>query len=457
MKSLSTINKLLIIPLFALMSISIYALPNEANITIPTMEDCPSPKWGIDSLKTVESLSLYKQFYKQKNYTEALKTWRYVFTNAAGSVEYALIDGGVMYKTIIRDEKDKVKRAPFIDTLMMIYDRRLACFGETGNVLARKASDMVSLMPKERVAANELFKRAFDLDGTKSSYQVMYSYIFNTIQLQLKGKIDTTEVIENYNTALSILDANAKDPKNAKKLEKIKSTQGKIDDVISPFLKCETLMPLVNKQYSETPDDQALWQKIYSQMKTAGCINEPIFLEVAIKLQEVDPNATRAFFIAKKLSFDKKFEESISYYKEAIRLQEDGEKRGEYELDLAKVYRATNQYSTARTFAIQAAKNKTNWGEPYILIGDLYASSGPICGPGTGWDSQIVVWPAIDKYAYAKSIDPSIADKANSRIGRYSGFMPSSEDCFMRSFKDGDAITVGCWINETTKVRSLKQ
>ena len=129
-----------------------------------------------------------------------------------------------------------------------------------------------------------------------------------------------------------------------------------------------------------------------------------------MKLNEVDPNATRAFFIAKKLSFDEQFGEAINYYKEAIRLQEDAEKRGEYELDLAKVYRATNQYSTARAFAIQAAKNKPNWGEPYLLIGDLYASSGPICGSGTGWESQIVVWPAIDKYAYAKSIDPEVSE-----------------------------------------------
>ena len=70
-----------------------------------------------------------------------------------------------------------------------------------------------------------------------------------------------------------------------------------------------------------------------------------------------------------------------------------------------------------------------------MLIGKLYASSGPLCGPGTGWDSQIVTWPAIDKWEYAKSIDPSVAADASKLIAQYKKYMPNKEDVFIRKVK----------------------
>lgn len=93
-------------------------------------------------------------------------------------------------------------------------------------------------------------------------------------------------------------------------------------------------------------------------------------------------------------------------------------------------------------------------GEPYILIGRLYASSGPLCGPGRGWDSQIVVWPALDMWSKAKRIDPSVAAEANKWIGRYRQYMPKKEDVFIRNLKVGASFRVGCWIQETTTIRT---
>lgn len=93
-------------------------------------------------------------------------------------------------------------------------------------------------------------------------------------------------------------------------------------------------------------------------------------------------------------------------------------------------------------------------GAAYMLIGRLYASSGPICGPGTGWDSQIVTWPAIDKWKKAKSVDPSVAAEANKLINRYRKFMPSKEDIFQRGLKVGQSYNIPCWIKEKTVIRA---
>jgi hypothetical protein len=111
-------------------------------------------------------------------------------------------------------------------------------------------------------------------------------------------------------------------------------------------------------------------------------------------------------------------------------------------------------FSQSRAYALKAAEVRPDWGEPYIVIGRLYASSGPLCGPGRGWDSQIVVWPAIDAWNQAKAVDPSVRDEANKWINRYAQFMPTKEDVFIRNLQAGQSFYVGCWIQRSTRIRT---
>ena len=76
-----------------------------------------------------------------------------------------------------------------------------------------------------------------------------------------------------------------------------------------------------------------------------------------------------------------------------------------------------------------------------------------MCGPGTGWDSQVVTWPAIDEWQKAKS-DPNTAAEAGKLIATYKKYMPTKEDVFIRGIKKGSSFQVGCWINRTTTVRT---
>ena len=124
-------------------------------------------------------------------------------------------------------------------------------------------------------------------------------------------------------------------------------------------------------------------------------------------------------------------------------------------LNIAKIYEVhLRNFPKARRWAEQAAEIRGEWGEPYILIGRLYASSGPLCGPGRGWDSQIVTWPAIDAWQKAKRIDPSVREQANKLIGRYRQYMPNREDVFIRNLKAGESFFVPCWIQRSTVIRT---
>ena len=84
-------------------------------------------------------------------------------------------------------------------------------------------------------------------------------------------------------------------------------------------------------------------------------------------------------------------------------------------------------------------------------IANLYAMS-------PNWSDESALnkctyFAVIDKLQRAKQVDPSVAEEANSLIGRYSGHTPQAKDLFMLGYKQGDRITIGGWIGETTTIR----
>ena len=51
-----------------------------------------------DSVKCVENLSLYIEFFKQNNYADALSGWRWVYNNCPRSSKKMYANGAKMYK-----------------------------------------------------------------------------------------------------------------------------------------------------------------------------------------------------------------------------------------------------------------------------------------------------------------------------------------------------------------------
>ncbi|NJM15698.1 MAG: hypothetical protein HC896_10315 [Bacteroidales bacterium] len=145
------------------------------------------------------------------------------------------------------------------------------------------------------------------------------------------------------------------------------------------------------------------------------------------------------------------FEKAYDYFKQATGLEQDDSKKADYYYGLGVVAGKLNKLSEARTYALEAAKLKDGWGDPYILIGNLYANSKDVCS-GIKLPNSIY-WAAADKFIKAKTVDPSIAEKVNSLINTYSQYFPNKEQAFFEGVNEGDAFLVECWINETTKAR----
>ena len=136
---------------------------------------------------------------------------------------------------------------------------------------------------------------------------------------------------------------------------------------------------------------------------------------------------------------------------QAIELETDDLKKAEYCFTTAQILFTTKQLSKAKNYANKAISLNSNYGAPYILIGQMYASSNK-------WSEEPAMnkctyFAAIDKFQRAKAVDPSVAEEANKLIATYSAYTPKPEDLFFIGLKKGDSVNIGGWINETTTIR----
>ena len=418
-------------------------------------------KTPADEQKLLEQYSLYREFFKQDNYIDALKHWRWVMANAPGYRETPFYDGITMYESFVDKEQDSVKRELLIDTLFMLYDKRIDCHGKMGYVLGRKAYSMYKLRPKDYQNVYNTFKTSIDLQGDKSEYFLLVPYFNYTVIMWKLREIEPGTVIDTYDKLMSIIDNNVKaGTEDAANFEKVKPA---IDQILPErLMSCEYLINRFNERWETEKDDIYLVTGYYNAFRNARdtlgntCTDSEVYFTVLRQLHKLNPSSSTAEQMAILLFKEGKEAEAIEMFNNAIALETDVNQKAEWCLNIAKIFKSQGKFSQSRTYAYKTLEFRPDWGAPYMLIGDLYASSGSLCGPGTGFDSQVVVWVAIDKYYKAKSVDPSVSDDANAQIAKYSQYMPSKTDLFDRGIDEGSSYTVGCWINETTTVRGRK-
>ena len=175
-----------------------------------------------------------------------------------------------------------------------------------------------------------------------------------------------------------------------------------------------------------------------------------------MQIQKLKPTAENAQLLAALYLKRDNYTQAIEFLNQAIGLEKTDSLKASYYHDIGFIYcHKLKQYAQARTNANEAIKHRHNWGNPYILIGDAYASSSASFG-GDSFTNAAVFWAAVDKYYKAKSIDPEVEKLANQKIAYYSNYFPKNEDSFMQGYSNGASYKVGGWINETTTVRVRK-
>lgn len=417
------------------------------------VEDGSKYGHGKDSIRALQNLSMYKQFYKQKSYNDAISPWRICFKEAPRISKNMYIHGVNMYKIFFKNSKSREEREKYVDTIMMIYDQRMKWFNQKGYLKARKGVDLNNLSPSRTKEAYDLLHEALDIMGNKVPGWALNEMMQAALKLYNDEVVSKNEMVSNFATCTNILNQKIKNA-SGKKRSNLETVQKNVETIFtkSGAADCESLIPLLSERFEKKPKDQENLEKIVNLLRDFDCEESDLFEKSAVNLYDLKPSANAAYSLARVFLKKKEFDKTIQYYKEAVKLEKDSLTKARYYRELADIVLASDGSPVEVVkHARKALEYNPDNAKPYLTIGRAYANTKNF--GENKFQASTVYWVAVDMFRKAKAVDPSLKDQADKLITTYSKYYPKKEEAFFHNVTEGSEYTVGGWINRTTEVR----
>ena len=419
-----------------------------------------NPKYGTDSasrMQCARNLSSMSESAKINQFDMAYEPWFSVYNDCPGASKNIYIQGAKILEHKIKNAANDDEKNRYIDMLMEMYDKRIENFEQEGYVLGRKALDLLQFRSEDIQKSYEMFKKSIELSQFRTEDAVFATFIQTSYLLYKNELLSAEEFADNYFNVVEYAEMKMSKGSKNSQTERVLETVEKIF-MDSKAPNCEMLVNYFSPKFEASPNDIELLKKVSGYLRDFDCMDSELFANAAENLFSQEPSAEAAYNLARLFYTKKEVDKSVDYYKKSIELEQDNEAKAKYNYELGAIMLAEySKYSEARSYALEAARLKDNWGGPYLLIGNIYAASAKSCGENK-FQQNAVFWAAVDKYYKAKSIDPEVEGQATELINRYSQYFPNNEDAFFYGFTDGQSYTLDyCWINETTKVRTVKK
>lgn len=411
---------------------------------------------GEDSIRCLKNYSLYREYARLDNYKDAYPFWTICFNECPLASKNLYIDGARMFKERIEKETDPEKQQVLIDSLMLIYDQRAKYFPEDeGRVLGYKGLDLLRYQRDNLdviETANGFLKKSIQLSQHNSSAAVLATFMTSSITLFRYERVPAERVVEDYALVSEVVDkAIARDPDD-RDLALVKNN---VDQNFAACgaANCDALIKLFGPQYEANKTNGEFLKKVTELLSNTGCKDSELYRNTAESLHKLEPAAKSAYELARLFKGINQFDKAIRYYNQAIEMETDPKERSRYYVELGDLtFREKNDLPKAKQYAMKAAEEDPTNGVAFLLAGNIIASAKD-CGENE-LEKKALYWLAVDYFVRAKQVDPALEETANQYINTYSQHFPDIETIFFHGYKEGDAYTIECWINETTRVRT---
>jgi len=418
---------------------------------------------AANDLDFMNNLSMYSEFYKQKDFKSAMEPWLVLYRQYPKSTLNIYIHGANMLEHYVENAATKAEKHNMVDSMMKLYDRRIRFFDQKGYVLGRKGTSWLkyNLPPDEDISNEELasiYKKGYDWlsesikeQGKETEIPVLVLLMQTSKSLLGLGKLPKEDVVNNYDKVAGILNQIEKekpetegiaDARNA--VEMIFGTSGAVD--------CESLLRIYTPQFDEKSGDLEFLKMMLRRLARAGCDDSKLFHDASEKMYHLDPSAEAAFNMARMFVKQNNAEKAKSYYKQAMEQETDQALLEDYYYEYALyIYAKEHNFQESRNYARKTLAINPNHCKALMLIGDIYASSARSFS-SDDFERSTVFWVAVDYFTKAKAGEDCLVD-ASQKANAYRVHFPNKETAFFQGIREGDTYRVGGWINETTRVR----
>ena len=418
---------------------------------------------GQDSLNCLKNISVYTEYVKTNNFKDAYPSWKAVFDEAPWAQVATYTNGAKILRALIAAEKDGAKQKEYFELLMKVHDQRIQYLDKLntlsktkatkGDIMGTKAHDYFSMGGQDNNAAYAMFAEAVAAEKHNLPYYVLMEFVDASARKVKAEEAHKEQFVQDYIAAAGYASEALEAAKKESAKKNYQMAKENIDAhfINSGVATCDNLQAIYAPKIEANKTNLDYLKQVMKVMKMLGCTEAEAYFAASELAHAIEPTAETAigcgYMYYKKGDFDK----CISYFDNAIELEQDPIKKADYNYSAAAVCFSNKQLSKAKQYARKSIELNGENGKPYMLIAQMYASS-------PNWSDEAalnkcVFFAVIDKLQKAKSVDPSCAEEADKLIRTYAGYTPKDEDLFFIGLKKGDAVTIGGWIGETTTIR----
>ncbi len=426
-------------------------------------------------LKTLEELqrdgdrdflnnySLYREFFRQGDFKAAMPYWRTVYETYPKSTVNIYQDGLRMMESQMEKAFDAPTQIAYLDTMMMIYDKRIRLLGSKGELMGRKADaflrSILNLNLSERELREQMLRgyeftvEAIEENGIETEPAVIVLYMQSTRRLFAFNEFSQAVVLENFENAMELLNQQTlNEDLSESALQAIPLVEQIIES--SGALDCPAMVNLYEPKFRDNPSDIDEIKKMLRMFRRYDCDN-PLVIELSETLYRLEPSPEAAFNMARMFITRNEYQRAYEYYKEAYNSDAPDVQRAVYYYEAAGLALQEGNLKQSRDYLKEATKLRNNYCEAYMLLGEVYAQASRDYSEDA-FERSTVYWVAVDYFERAAQNENCRTDAVN-RVNTYKNYFPVRDEVFFRGLTEGASHQVGGWINETTKVRVRAQ
>ena len=433
----------------------------------------------------INALSIFSEYVKAKNYDAAFDPWMELRERSPKFNSAIYVYGERILKHKIKNSTSQ-ERANYLNDLLKLWEEKREHFPSKtplGDILAKSAQLQYDNKNDFGLSNSEIysnFDRAYNEDlSSFNNPKNLYTYfklIVNLYDENLKTAEDlftkydeisekVEKEIKNYtnkvNKFVSVSDEevsiSAKDQRRIKSYNSFLKAYDQISKGMEKDLgdrgNCDNLIPLYENNFDANQNDGKWLSRAMNRLYGKECDESQLFVKIVQKKNELEPNASTAYYLGTIKDKQGNSSEALAYYNQAIELETDSYEKAKILFRIATNFRKNGLYSRARSYYMQALGFNPSMGRSYLAIAQMYASSAKNCG-ADNFSQRAVYWLASKEAMKASRVDGTLKSAALKSSRNYEAKAPQKSEIFS-SGREGEVIKISCWINRSVKVPNL--
>lgn len=408
------------------------------------------PKYGATPEQRVENLkrlNFLRDEVQARNWNEAAVFIKALMNDAPEISPNLYIWGANTYKNKAARAKSVAEKKIYVDSVMLIYDRRVQYMGTPQTVpdmLHRKAVDYATLNPLDGAGVRKFYKDAVAACGTVAPGPVVLGY-FQQLVNGFKGfEIEATDILDEYERLAPMMEvAEAKDRDGFNTLF-----------AASGAASCDVLEKIYTEQLAANPESLDVLKKAFNLMSMVKCSSD-FYVQVAEKYYAKAPSTDVAIVLAKVLEDKREFDKALKYLNAIVGNESDPATKANLYVRIAASELGAGRASAAGAAAKSAIALSPDNGNAHFILASAYMAGTSGC---SGFNAQSVFWLAYDELARAKASfagDAAMSAQIDSSMGNCRANFPATEEMFMYGVTNGQSHYVNCgWVSGSTTARS---